>query len=432
MNKPTIEDMSKVIHKLRALQTIENQPLEFPEFDSEDNEPFSIEQLVEAAGGHTPKLSLDPKSQVPTSEHLEVLFASPSPRQALVRVREKLPTLPMDTLKKLRDDVIPRLLASVPKIEIVPLSPLDPSGPGFVPTNTEVGHWLTVIKEDVECQIEQNIEAAKATKRQKHVRPLKLEVERLLFPFWDYLRRHGSCGSKEQVIYMEMLRESGPLLLPEIIAEFESIKFKLEVEARPQSEHVRTAQEGKTVEGPVAENVFMKDGASWVVKFRGEPRHIDDSAGMPYIKLLLSRKGEAFSTGKFLSAYNETSVTLAGGDKELSKEAIGKCRERLKDIDREADEAKKDNDFAAQKRLEDEKVDIKTELLKAAGFAGRGKQLNPEHSKYRLKIGHAITRAIKKIREHLPKLADHLADSISPYSSTSLSYRPKEPIEWTL
>lgn len=184
---------------------------------------------------------------------------------------------------------------------------------------------------------------------------------------------------------------------------------------------------------PQAENVFQKTGDFWTVRYGGNTKHIAGDAGIQYIHFLIFKSGETFTTGKFLSEYNEKLIALACGDKILDTEAKKNYKERLKDIDIELENTKSNNDFAKQERLEDEKADITAELLKAAGFARHGKKLNPEYSKYRLSIGNAINRAIKKIDKHLPELAIHLRDSIPQlYSSTSLSYRPPEPIDWML
>lgn len=180
-------------------------------------------------------------------------------------------------------------------------------------------------------------------------------------------------------------------------------------------------------------NVFKKAGDVWMVRFQGRTKHIPDSVGLAYIRLLLSEQGRTFTTGEFLSLYNGNPVNLAGADKRLDEEAMKNYKNKLNDIENLLLGAKKNNDPAEQERLEDKKASIIAELARAVGFGKRSKKLNPEFDKYRLSIGNAIVRGIDKIAEHLPDLEKHLKKAISsPHSGISLSYRPSEPINWVL
>ena len=182
-----------------------------------------------------------------------------------------------------------------------------------------------------------------------------------------------------------------------------------------------------------AENVFKNTGDYWEVRFQGQTKHISNCAGFSYIRLLLREQGRAFTTTEFLSLHTGKPVTLAGGDKQLDEEGKRRYGDRLKDIEEQLQRAKNNNDVGEQENLEDEKAAIITEIEKATGFGKRSKELNPELGKQRISIGNAIGRGIDKIAVHVPKLAEHLRESISnPHSSTSLSYRPSEVIDWVL
>lgn len=196
---------------------------------------------------------------------------------------------------------------------------------------------------------------------------------------------------------------------------------------------VGTEQKTKPVKEPQAENVFKKPGDFWTVRFQGETKHISDCAGFPYIRLLLSQQGKTFTTAEFLSLYNDKPVTLASGDNQLDDEGKENYKKSLADIEYHLQEAKNNNDFGTQEKLEKEKADIMATLTKAAGFGKHGKKLNSEFDKYRLSTGNAIVRAIDKIEKHIPVLAEHLRDAIpNPHSGTSLSYRPSKQINWLL
>ena len=156
-------------------------------------------------------------------------------RELSCKVMAILPTLSMDTLRKLLEDVIPRLLCddTVPKVKKKVWHGESPF--------TEEAQRLHFIQEAIEQQIEKNIEEAKEVRWLKHIRPLIDEIERLLFPFWDYLKKHGSYGRNQNVVFMKIIRQGRLPSLAEVIRELERIKYKLEVESK-QPTHEKPAE----------------------------------------------------------------------------------------------------------------------------------------------------------------------------------------------
>jgi len=226
---PTIKNISEIIEKLKELQitiaNIEDMPLEFPEYKKTDDKSLTVEQLISLAAGHGHGLSDDKFAKMVESspETLNLLIV---PQAVSSRIVEKLPTLPMDTLKKLLEDDIPRLLCddTVPKVKKQVLH-----NESFF---TKEGQSLHFIQEAIKRQIEKNIEEAKVSRWQKHVRPLIDKIERLLFPFWDYIKEYSSYGCYANVVIMEIIRNGLLSSLPEVIREFERIKYKMEVESK--------------------------------------------------------------------------------------------------------------------------------------------------------------------------------------------------------
>jgi len=228
---PTVKSLSEIVAKLKRLQTksenIEDIPLEFPKCKGTDNRPFSIEQLVKAAGGHGPGLSKEELKSPEVVVKLTMLFSP------VGTVLSRLPTLSIDKLKELLNDVIPKLLAdnSVPKTEEMPesISSIgDPAGGSFF-RDTEAGRNLKFIRSYVEHQIEKNIEDAKITRWAKHIQPLIDEIDRLLFPYWDYLIAYGSWRGDEKTIIESAIKSADPKGLGEVIKELEKIKYKIQV-----------------------------------------------------------------------------------------------------------------------------------------------------------------------------------------------------------
>ena len=226
---PTIKNITEIIEKLKELQitiaNIEDIPLEFPEYKKTDDKSLTVDQLISLAAGHGHGLSDDKFAKMVESspESLNLLIV---PQAVSSRIVEKLPTLPMDTLKKLLKDDIPRLLCddTVSKVKKQVWHGESPF--------TEEAQTLYYIQKAIDAQIKKNIEAAKVARWQKHVQSLIDEIERFLFPFWDYIKEYSSYGCYANVVIMEIIRNGRLSSLPEVIREFERIKYKMEVESK--------------------------------------------------------------------------------------------------------------------------------------------------------------------------------------------------------
>jgi hypothetical protein len=247
MVRPTVENLSEIISKLKELQAIvaniEDRPLEFPESQENNNKSLSIDQLMNAVG----------RKSAGVDALLQFINFSSYPQninQATAQVLARLPSLSQSRLKKLLKDDIPQLLADDRISEVKKQvwhgeSPL-----------TEEAQNLYYIRREIQKQIQKNIEAAKTARWEKHVRPLINKIELLLFPFWDYLKEHGSYRRYQNVILMDLIRRADPTSLPEVINEFERVKYKLKVESQ-QSTPKNSAETGRKTK-PVKETEAEK------------------------------------------------------------------------------------------------------------------------------------------------------------------------------
>jgi len=283
MIRPTIEKIDKIIYKLKELQTtianIEDRPPEFPTCDIKDNKSITIEQFIKAAAGQSFELTKNEKSKMPTNPELLAEFMDLySPQKSFEKALRILPTLSMDNLKKLLNDDIPKLLAidSISKKEIFPgsISSAGTSCAGPIIRDSDAMHKLKIIQFYVEQQIKKNIEAAKAARRQKHVRPLIDEIKLLLFPFWPFLTVWGSWYLEERTHIESAIKSAKSEDLTEVINEFERIKYKLEVESQQSAPQkpAETEQENKDAkrerEGliqPKPPEIFQK--ILWIQKY---------------------------------------------------------------------------------------------------------------------------------------------------------------------
>lgn len=239
-----------------------------------------------------------------------------------------------------------------------------------------------------------------------------------------------------------IFRDDYPYRIERIIRRLEIWKARANEFSLTKSDEVDREEEtfilvkpGKadTAKQAFKENIFHKEGNFWTVKFQGKIERITHCVGFSYVSFLISKQGRTFKTTEFLSLYHKKPITLASGDNQLDDEAKEHYKKALDDIEFQLEEAKKNKDSGKQQKLEEDKAFLIAELAKAAGYSNHKKKLNSEFDKHRLSIGKAIVRSIKKIDAYLPELAEHLRDSIpSPYSGTSLSYRPAKLIDWLL
>lgn len=232
---PTPQDISEIIEKLKELQTaienIESNALEF----AKQRRSVPIEQIIKVAVGHG--LSKDEKSKFDRwAKSPDDILAGVSRQKALQRAVELIPTLSQKRLEKLLNQSIPELWAdkSIPKTEWRQLSISAAGSGGPAQRFTEAGRNLDNIRYLIEQQIERNIKTAKAERTQKHVKPLQDQIEKLLLPFWDYIKKKGSYGNHAKILLMPIIKEGRLGELPDVVKEFERIEYSLEVEATHQ------------------------------------------------------------------------------------------------------------------------------------------------------------------------------------------------------
>ena len=64
-----------------------------------------------------------------------------------------------------------------------------------------------------------------------NIQPLINVIDKLLFPFWDYLRTNGSWGAGEQPRIETAVQSQDPSALDELIRELEKVRYKVEIES---------------------------------------------------------------------------------------------------------------------------------------------------------------------------------------------------------
>ena len=79
--------------------------------------------------------------------------------------------------------------------------------------------------------------------------------------------------------------------------------------------------------------------------------------------------------------------------------------------------------------LESDKRWLVSELANAQGLGGEIRKLGDDRNKVRNRVGNAIRRALKKIKQYDRPLSDHLRKPILNLGHT-LSYVPRDSLTW--
>lgn len=197
------------------------------------------------------------------------------------------------------------------------------------------------------------------------------------------------------------------------------------------------------------EQVFRRNGDTWVVTFDGVTTHIKGVKGLNYLAFLLrcpgkdvfvqdlvntlgqsdSRKSVRRARGE-LTQDGLSLATTSSDDDVLDSEAMRAYNNRLKGIRGELDEAKKNGDLSWQSRLEKEKDQIVEQLQAALGLGGRHRHFPSQGEKTRKAVSITIKRAIARVVKHHKSLGRHLTNSIR--TGICCSYHPEQPIKWNL
>jgi hypothetical protein len=83
---------------------------------------------------------------------------------------------------------------------------------------------------------------------QKNLQPLIKELDKLLFPYWDYLAMAGSWGAGEKGHIEAAIQSKNPVDLDEALCELDKIKYKITIELQNDGK-------GRTVPDPTVEEI---------------------------------------------------------------------------------------------------------------------------------------------------------------------------------
>ncbi len=188
---------------------------------------------------------------------------------------------------------------------------------------------------------------------------------------------------------------------------------------------------GSSPPRPAADGAeFRRDGGRWTVAFAGTSIRLRHAKGLADIAVLLGAPGRPVRAVDLIAAdAPQVRADLGlGADAVLDERAIRQVRGRLRDLDREIDEAESwaDPERAAMARAE--RDDLFAGLSAAIGLGGRPRRLGDQAERARKTVTARIRDAINRLRPVHPALAAHLDDTIT--TGTWCTYSPAEPITW--
>ncbi len=226
MIRPTIEKIDEIIDRLKELQAtianIEDKPPEFSKHKEADKTFLLTKKLLRLAAGLVPLMSEAEREKALQGgfQHEIPLFSNIY--EYVSHVSAELPGLSQSQLKKLLKDDIPHLLAdeSVSKIK-------EQVWPGESPF-TKGAQNLHFIRTVIDKQIKKNIEAAKERGRNKHIQPLRDEIDILLSPYDDFLQKYITLDVKD-------LSSGNTSSLSKVIHEFEKIRYRVKTETEQKT-----------------------------------------------------------------------------------------------------------------------------------------------------------------------------------------------------
>lgn len=170
---------------------------------------------------------------------------------------------------------------------------------------------------------------------------------------------------------------------------------------------------------------FSFDGATWMLTFDGLLVTLSDAKGLHDLAVLLPGPGEERHCLELAGRPAEA----AGRHDVLDERARREYRARIQELQRDIDEADRDQDPARGARAREEMDALMEALSGALGLGGRSRALGSAAERARSAVTWRIRSAIRKIAVVHPSLGRHLANSVR--TGTYCSYTPERPVTWT-
>jgi tetratricopeptide (TPR) repeat protein len=179
-------------------------------------------------------------------------------------------------------------------------------------------------------------------------------------------------------------------------------------------------------------DLFCREGDYWSVAFEGRLVRLRDRVGLRYLARLLADPGRELHVLDLVAGERggpaPPSRDMGPVLDARAKEAY---RRRLAEIEGDVEEAEANGDAGRAARAEQEREFLVRELSRAVGLGGRDRRGGSASERARASVTRALRQALSHVREHDPRLADHLDRTVS--TGTCCAYRPDPlaPVSWS-
>ena len=171
---------------------------------------------------------------------------------------------------------------------------------------------------------------------------------------------------------------------------------------------------------------LVREGDTWRLTYHGRTCVLRSSKGLADLATLLERPQ------RDVAAIDLAQVEVVGEtrDEVIDAAARRDHEERIRDLQRELEEAEATNDLGTSERLQTELDVLIDQLSSAVGLGGRSRRSANGAERARSAVTQRLRGTIKRVATELPELGDHLRASIS--TGTYCCYRPPTPTDWTI
>jgi tetratricopeptide (TPR) repeat protein len=197
------------------------------------------------------------------------------------------------------------------------------------------------------------------------------------------------------------------------------------------------AEDGAAVRPGVSDNLFLREGEFWTLRYQRREVRLRDSKGLRDLAVLLAAPGREFPAVELAAEPSAASAVRVPvgelhepGDLGEVVDATARAayRRRLLELDEEETEADARGDQERSVALAAERDALVAQLSAAYGLGGRVRRAGQPAERARTAVTARIRDAIRRIEAVHAELGAHLRHSVS--TGTFCSYRPESPTRW--
>lgn len=164
-----------------------------------------------------------------------------------------------------------------------------------------------------------------------------------------------------------------------------------------------------------------RDGDAWHLQREGRGLRLRDSRGVQLLARLLERPGEEIHV-LVLASDGAAPLPESDAGDQLDEQARQSYRARLRELERDLEDARDAADLGRAERLEQERQMLVDELERAVGLGRRVRKAGSTTERARVNVQKRLREAIGRIEAHDPELGGYLAGAVR--TGTYCCFRP--------